>query len=34
VEWTDFFVHYESGNDFVVWITDQSAAFPMALVAY
>jgi len=25
-EGTDFFVHYEAGNDFLVWITDQSAA--------
>lgn len=34
VEGTDFIVHYESGSDFIVWITDQSTAFPFALVAY
>lgn len=33
-EGTDFFVHEESGNDFLVWVTDQSAATGMALVAY
>ena len=34
VELTDYLIHYESGVDFLVWITDQSTAFPMALVAY
>jgi len=34
VELTDYIVHYESGSDFIVWISDQSAAFPMALLAY
>ncbi len=29
---TDFFVHYESGNDFLVTITDQSANSAFALV--
>lgn len=29
---TDFFVHYESGNDFLVTITNQSAAAAIALV--
>jgi hypothetical protein len=31
-EGTDFFVHSESGNDFLVTITDQSAAAGFALV--
>ncbi len=31
-EGTDFFVHSESGNDFLVTITDQSAAAAFALV--
>jgi len=34
VEYTDFIVHEESGNDFVVWITDQSAADVVVLLAY
>ena len=34
VEWTDFFVHYQTGVDFVVWITDQSAALLTGLFAY
>ena len=34
VEGTDYFIHEESGNDFIVWITDQSAAVAFALVAY
>lgn len=34
VEWTDYIVHEESGVDFIVWITDQSTAFPFCLVAY
>jgi cytoskeletal protein CcmA (bactofilin family) len=33
-EWTDYIVHYESGNDFIVYITDQSAADIVALLAY
>lgn len=33
-EYTDYFVHYESGNDFIVWITDQSARSNVALIAY
>ncbi len=33
-EGTDYFVHYETGNDFIVWMTDQSAASTLALVAY
>jgi hypothetical protein len=33
-EFTDYFVHYESGNDFIVWISDQSANDNVALVAY
>ena len=33
-ELTDYIVHYESGNDFIVYITDQSAAGVLALVAY
>ena len=33
-ELTDYFVHYESGNDFLVWITDQSANTNVSLVAY
>jgi hypothetical protein len=35
VEYTDYFVHEEAGVDFVVWITDQSAALGLvAMVAY
>lgn len=34
VENTDFFVHYESGNDFLVTITDESANSGVALVAH
>lgn len=34
VEDTDFFTHYESGNDFIVWVTDQSAASTFGLVSY
>jgi hypothetical protein len=34
VELTDYFVHYESGNDFIVYITDQSAADIAILAAY
>ncbi len=34
VEWTDYFVHYETGNDAIVWMTDQSASSAVALVAY
>jgi len=33
-ELTDYLVHYESGNDFLVYITDQSANEIVALVAY
>ena len=33
-EWTDYFVHYESGSDFIVWMTDYSASSALALVAY
>ena len=33
-EGTDYFVHEETGNDFVVWVTDQSGATLMSLVAY
>jgi len=31
---TDFFVHYESGNDYIVTVTDQSANSGVAMVAY
>lgn len=34
VEDTDYFVHYETGNDFIVWITDQSAKSNTFLIAY
>lgn len=34
VENTDFFVHYESGSDFIVWISDQSANSAVVLIAY
>jgi len=34
VEWTDWLAHEESGVDFIVWITDQSTADAIALVAY
>ena len=34
VEYTDYFVHYESGADFIVWITDESATSSMAMIAY
>ena len=33
-EYTDYFVHYETGNDFIVTISDQSANSGVALVAY
>lgn len=33
-EGTDYFVHYESGSDFIVWVTDQSAGSTVALIAY
>jgi cytoskeletal protein CcmA (bactofilin family) len=33
-EYTDYFVNYESGNDFIVWISDQSAKSSVALIAY
>lgn len=34
VELQDYLVHYEDGNDFLVYITDQSANEVVALVAY
>lgn len=34
VEGTDYFVHYESGNDFIVAISDQSANSATAFYAY
>ena len=34
VENTDFFVHYESGVDFIVTVTDQSTFAGLAVVAY
>ncbi|MBM3747449.1 MAG: hypothetical protein FJW34_16815 [Acidobacteria bacterium] len=34
VELTDYIVHYENGNDFIVYITDQSTADIVILVAY
>ena len=33
-EGTDYIVHYESGNDFIVYVTDQSTADIAVLVAY
>jgi len=33
-ELTDYLVHYETGSDFIVYITDQSTADIAALVAY
>ena len=33
-ELTDYLIHYESGVDFLVWISDQSAAYPIIMVAY
>lgn len=33
-EYTDYFIHYQSGNDAIVTITDQSANSGMCLVAY
>jgi len=32
-EYTDYFVHYESGVDFIVTVSDQSAAAGIALIA-
>lgn len=32
--YTDYFIHYEDGNDFIVWITDESATSNVALVSY
>jgi len=34
VELTDYLVHYESGSDFIVYITDQSTADIAVLAAY
>ena len=34
VELTDYLVHYESGSDFIVYITDQSSADIAVLAAY
>lgn len=34
VENTDYFVHYETGNDFIVTVTNQSANSGIALIAY
>jgi len=34
VEYTNYLVHYESGTDYLVWISDESAAFPIALVCF
>jgi len=35
VELTDYLIHYEAAAvDFLVWISDQSAAYPIILVAY
>ena len=34
VLYTEYFVHYESGNDFVVWITNESASDIVVLYAY
>lgn len=34
VELTDYIVHYESGNDFIVYISDQSSADIAVLAAY
>ena len=34
VEYTDYFVHYQSGNDAIVYITDQSANEIAVLAAY
>lgn len=34
VDGTDFFVHYESGNDFLVTVSDQSGNSGLALVAH
>lgn len=34
VEYTDYFTHYQSGNDAVVYITDQSTADIAVLAAY
>lgn len=31
---TDYFIHYETGNDFIVTVTDQSANSGVAVVAY
>ena len=33
-ELTDYLVHYEAGSDFIVYISDQSAAKVVALIAY
>jgi len=34
VEGTDYFIHYVSGSDFIVWVTDQSANDNVAFIAY
>jgi hypothetical protein len=33
-EYTDYFVHYQSGNDAIVTISDQSANSGLGLIAY
>ena len=35
VEFTNYIIHYESGSDTsLVWITNESAQYPMILIAY
>ncbi len=33
-EWTDYIVNYQTGNDVVVWLSDQSANANTAFIAY
>lgn len=33
-EWTDYIIHYQSGSDFIVWVSDQSANDNVAFIAY
>jgi len=34
VEHTDYFTHYQTGSDAIVWITDQSTTSSIALICY
>ena len=33
-ELTNYLIHYEDGNDFLVWITNESGAYNLIMLAY